>query len=33
MAFQHAIALDELPPNSMRAVTVSGTPLLLVREV
>jgi nitrite reductase/ring-hydroxylating ferredoxin subunit len=32
MAFQHASSLDELPPNSMRAVTLSGTPVLLVRE-
>jgi len=32
MAFQHASSLDELPPNSMRAVTLSGVPVLLVRE-
>ena len=32
MAFQHSSSLDELPPNSMRAVTLSGTPVLLVRE-
>ena len=32
MAFQHASSLDELLPNSMRAVTLSGTSVLLVRE-
>jgi nitrite reductase/ring-hydroxylating ferredoxin subunit len=32
MAFQHASSLEELPPNSMRAVTVASTPVLLVRE-
>jgi nitrite reductase/ring-hydroxylating ferredoxin subunit len=32
MAFQHASSLDELLPNSMRAVTVTDTPVLLVRE-
>jgi nitrite reductase/ring-hydroxylating ferredoxin subunit len=32
MAFQHASSLDELLPNGMRAVTLSGTSVLLVRE-
>ncbi len=32
MAFQHAASLEELPPNSMRAVTVASTSVLLVRE-
>src|SRR5262249_11522729 len=32
MAFQHASSLDALLPNSMRAVTVADTPVLLVRE-
>ena len=32
MAFQHASSLDELIPNRMRAVTLSGTSVLLVRE-
>ena len=32
MAFQHASPLNELPPNSMRAVSVASTPVLLVRE-
>ena len=32
MAFQHASSLDGLPPNSMRAVTVTDTLVLLVRE-
>jgi nitrite reductase/ring-hydroxylating ferredoxin subunit len=32
MTFQHASSLDELPPNSMRGVTIANTPVLLVRE-
>jgi nitrite reductase/ring-hydroxylating ferredoxin subunit len=32
MAFQHASSLDDLPPNSMRGVTIASTPVLLVRE-
>jgi nitrite reductase/ring-hydroxylating ferredoxin subunit len=32
MAFQSAIRLDELPPNSMREVVVAGTPILIVRD-
>jgi nitrite reductase/ring-hydroxylating ferredoxin subunit len=32
MAFQHASSLDDLPPNSMRSVTIASAPVLLVRE-
>src|SRR5260370_40062861 len=32
MAFQHASPLDDLPPNSMRGVTIASTPVLLERE-
>ena len=32
MAFQYASSLEDLPPNSMRGVTVASTPVLLVRE-
>jgi nitrite reductase/ring-hydroxylating ferredoxin subunit len=32
MAFQSALALSDLPPGSMRAVTVGGTSILVVRE-
>jgi nitrite reductase/ring-hydroxylating ferredoxin subunit len=32
MAFQSALPLQDLSPGSLRAVTVAGTALLLVRE-
>ena len=32
MAFQPALSLQDLPPGSMRAVTVAGTSILFVRE-
>jgi nitrite reductase/ring-hydroxylating ferredoxin subunit len=32
MTFQYASPLDELPPNSMRGVTIADTPVLLVHE-
>ena len=32
MAFQYASSLEDLPPNSMRAVPLASTPVLLVRE-
>jgi nitrite reductase/ring-hydroxylating ferredoxin subunit len=32
MTFQHASSLHELPPNSMRGVSIANTPVLLVRE-
>ena len=32
MTFQYASSLAELPPNSMRGVTIASTPVLLVRE-
>jgi nitrite reductase/ring-hydroxylating ferredoxin subunit len=32
MAYQTAIRLNELPPNSMREVTAAGTPILIVRD-
>ena len=32
MAFQSALSLESLPPGSMRAVTVAGISVLVVRE-
>jgi nitrite reductase/ring-hydroxylating ferredoxin subunit len=32
VAFQYASSLEDLPPNSMRALTLASTPVLLVRE-
>ncbi len=32
MAFQSVLSLQDLPPGSMRAVTVAGTSILFVRE-
>jgi nitrite reductase/ring-hydroxylating ferredoxin subunit len=32
MAFEHACPLADLPPNTMRGVTVAGAAVLLVRD-